>query len=133
MATFVRFEDIESWKKARVLASDLYRVTSVGLLSRDFGLSDQLRRAGVSVMANIAEGFGCGGNREFGQFLAIAHGSCSEVKSHLYLSTDAGLLTAEDFERLFKLASEAEALISGLMKYLQRSDIKGRKYPPIIN
>jgi four helix bundle protein len=128
MATFTRFEEIESWQKARHLAAEIYRVTAEGAFARDFGLRDQIRRSAVSVMANIAEGFGRGGNKEFVLFLSIARGSAVEVKSHLYVALDAGMLSETSFHPIYKLASEAEALISGLMKYLATSDARGRKF-----
>ena len=128
MATFTQFEDIEGWKKARELARQVYRATAIGPMARDFGLRDQIRRAAVSVMANIAEGFGRGGNREFVSFLSIARGSCAEVKSHAYVAFDAGLLAEQEVKAIQKLAAETEALISGLMKYLAASDARGRKF-----
>ncbi len=133
MATITRFEDIERWKKARELARHVYALCDQGMLARDFGLRDQLRRATVSIMANIAEGFGRGGNREFIQFLGYARGSAAEVKSHLYVASDVGALAPPDFERLYRLASEAEALISGLMKYLQGAEFRGRKFKSTVN
>ena len=81
MATIKRFEDIEAWKKARELTREVYRHSKVGPFSKDFGLRDQIRRAAVSVMSNIAEGFERGGNKEFMQFLAIAKGSVGEIES----------------------------------------------------
>ena len=86
-------------------------------------------------MANVAEGFGRGENREFIQFLGHARGSCAEVKSHLYVTFDAGLTGQQDFDRLYRLASEAEGLISGLMRYLQASETRGRKFqrPDTVN
>lgn len=128
MATFTRFEQIESWQKARLLASAVYRVTAEVAFARDFGLRDQIRRSAVSIMANIAEGFGRGGNKEFNSFLSMARGSAIEVKSHLYVALDASLITEQSFESLYKLASESEALISGLMKYLANSETRGRKF-----
>jgi len=128
MATFTRFEQIESWQKARLLAAEVYRMTAEGVFARDFGLRDQIRRSSVSVMANIAEGFGRGGNKEFISFLSVARGSAVEVKSHLYVALDAGLIAENSFQSLYKLASESEALISGLMKYLANSDTRGRKF-----
>lgn len=133
MATITRFEDIEGWKKARELAREEYSLSSEGPLARDFGLRDQLRRAAASVMANIAEGFGRGGNKEFIQFLGHARGSSTEVKSHLYVALDAGALPKGDFDRLYRLASEAEGLISGLMKYLQGAEFRGRKFKSTVN
>jgi four helix bundle protein len=128
MATFTRFEDIDSWKKARQLAGEICRVSAGGQLARDFGLRDQLRRAAVSVMANIAEGFGRGGHKEFVSFLSNACGSCTEIKSQLYVALDAGLVLENDFNAIYRWSSEAEALISGLMKYLASSEARGRKF-----
>ncbi|HTK72236.1 MAG TPA: four helix bundle protein [Croceibacterium sp.] len=128
MATVRCFEDLNGWKKARELSREIYFVTRSGPLARDFALRDQMRRAAVSVMANVAEGFGRGGNKEFIQFLGHARGSATEVKSHLYVALDSGELPQVEFDRLYRLASETEALISGLMRYLQNSDSRGRKF-----
>lgn len=128
MATFTRFEEIESWKKARELTGAVYRITREPELARNYGLRDQLRRASVSIMANIAEGFGRGGNREFISFLSMARGSCAETKSHLYVAKDAAELSEADFDRLYAKATEVEGLISGLMKYLAATDARGRKF-----
>ena len=100
MAKIERFEDIDAWKKARELTKIIYEVTSQGKLATDFSLRDQLRRAAVSIMANIAEGFEREGNKEFRQFLATAKGSVGEVKALLYVALDAGLTSTEQFQRL---------------------------------
>jgi len=81
MAKIEKFEDIEAWKKAREVAKEIYAISNEGLFARDFGLRDQIRRAAVSVMSNIAEGFERGGDVEFRRFLAIAKGSAGEVKA----------------------------------------------------
>jgi len=128
MATILRFEDIDGWKKARELAQAVYRAGSSTPLGRDAGLRDQMQRAAVSIMANIAEGFGRGGNREFVQFLGHARGSCAELKSHLYVALDAGMIPPQQFDQIYRLAGEAEGLASGFMKYLQNSDVRGRKF-----
>ena len=91
MGKIERFEDIDAWKKARELTKIIYEVTAQGKLATDFSLRDQLRRAAVSIMANIAEGFEREGNKEFRQFLATAKGSAGEVKALLYVALDAGL------------------------------------------
>jgi four helix bundle protein len=88
MATLRQFEDIEAWQKARELTRAVYDCSKVGLFSRDFGLRDQMRRASVSVMSNIAEGFERGGKGEFVQFLAMAKGSAGEVEAQLYVALD---------------------------------------------
>jgi four helix bundle protein len=131
MATFTRFEDIEGWQKGWHLTRSIYSATSRDLFAKDFGLRDQIRRSAVSIMANIAEGFGRGGNKEFVTFLSNARGSCAETKSHLYVALDCGLLPQLDFEAFYGLAGEAEGLISGLMKYLANSDTRGRKFKTV--
>jgi four helix bundle protein len=128
MATIHRFEDIESWKEARKLTAQLYRVCRKRPLSDDFGLCDQIRRAGVSIMANIAEGFGRGGTREFLQFLSTARGSTTELKSHFYIMLDAEYIDQPTFDDLYAKADRIETLITGFMNYLQKTDVKGRKF-----
>ncbi len=100
MAKIEKFEDIEAWQKARELSRAVYAATGDGAVARDFGLCDQIRRAAVSVMSNIAEGFGRGGNRELIQFLFIAKGSATEVQAQLYVALDAGYLNKEHFQEL---------------------------------
>ena len=128
MAKIDRFEDIEAWKKARELTKIIYEVTSQGKLATDFSLRDQLRRAAVSIMANIAEGFEREGNKEFRQFLATAKGSAGEVKALLYVALDAGLTSMEQFQRIRTLADEASRLLAGFLRYLKTSDKKGSKF-----
>jgi four helix bundle protein len=128
MATFQRFVDIDAWKKARNLTSNIYRVTKNSSFSKDFSLRDQIRRASVSVMANIAEGFGRSGSSEFAQFLAVAKGSACEVNSHLYVALDQGYITKQECDSLTILAEQTVNLIGGLMKYLQQSNLKGAKF-----
>lgn len=123
-----KFEDIESWKKARALTIDIYQATASGQFVRDFDLKDQIRRASVSVLSNIAEGFERGGDKEFLQFFAVAKGSCGEVRAQLYLALDQGCLSTDVFERLLKNATEVSQLISGFIKYLKGSGFRGHKY-----
>ena len=128
MMRIKRFEDIESWKRARALTNEIYKATASGRFVRDFGLKDQIRRAAVSVLSNIAEGFERGGDKEFLQFLAVAKGSCGEVRAQLYVALDQGYVSPDIFERLSKNAAEVSQLISGLMKYLKGSSLRGSKY-----
>ena len=128
MAKIERFEDIDAWKKARELTKIIYEVTAQGKLAADFSLRDQLRRAAVSIMANIAEGFEREGNKEFRQFLATAKGSAGEVKALLYVALDAGLISTEQFQRIRALADEASRLLAGFLRYLKTSDKKGSKF-----
>lgn len=128
MGKIERFEDLEAWKKARILTRDIYQITGQGNISKEFGLKDQLRRAAVSIMSNIAEGFERGGNKEFVQFLSIAKGSAGEVRSQLYVTLDAGFISQEVFESLYQDTTKIGQLIGGLMKYLSESKLKGIKY-----
>ncbi|MEO7970596.1 MAG: four helix bundle protein [bacterium] len=123
-----KFEDIESWKKARELTNDIYQLTTIGLFVRDYGLKDQIRRAAVSILSNIAEGFERGGDKEFLQFLAIAKGSSGEVRAQLYVALDQGYLSLESFNRISKNAVEVGQLLAGLMRYLKGSPLRGSRY-----
>ena len=128
MASFRTFTDIDAWQAARELTSLVYAATRTAPFSKDFVLRDQIRRASVSIMANIAEGFGRSGSSEFIQFLAVAKGSACEVISHICVALDQACVSRQEFERLNKLAEKTVHLIGGLMKYLQQSTIKGAKY-----
>jgi four helix bundle protein len=128
MATFKRFEEIECWKKARELTRRIYQITSKPAFARDFGLRDQIRRAAVSVMSNIAEGYDRSGTAEFIHFLATAKGSAAEVRCQLYVAIDQGYVQEDIFVELNALASETGNMIGGLMKYLRFSGYKGSKF-----
>lgn len=128
MATFQQFEDIDAWQRARELVQRIYTLTDREEFGKDFSLKDQIRRAGVSIMSNIAEGFERDGTREFIQFLSIAKGSVGEVRSQLYVAFDRGYVTRDEFENLVNLASETARLIAGLVNYLKKSRIRGTKY-----
>ena len=128
MATIVRFEDLEAWKIARELTREIYRVTSADKFSRDFGLGDQLRRASVSIMSNIAEGFERDGNREFCNFLSIGKGSAGEVRAQLYVAFDQGYISRDEFELLCRKATDSGRMIAGLANYLRKSGFSGAKF-----
>lgn len=128
MAKITRFEDIESWRKSRELTKSIYRITLKQRFSRDFGLRDQIRRAAVSILSNIAEGFERDGDKEFIQFLSLAKGSCGELRAQLYVALDQEYIDQQEFAVLSNLATEISRMISGLMKYLKQSGMQGRKY-----
>lgn len=119
MAKIERFEDIVAWQKARELVKEVYRLSSDGRFAKDYGLRDQLRRASVSVMLNIAEGFARKTSREFLQFLVVAHGSVAEVQSALYVALDQGYISRTQFESFYKRAEETSKLIMGFSNYLR--------------
>lgn len=94
----------------------------------DFGLRDQIRRAAISVMSNIAEGFERGGNQEFVQFLYVAKASCGEVRSQLYVALDQGYATTDECEKLLQLFMRLSGMIANLIAYLRESEMKGEKF-----
>src|SRR4030095_10024816 len=128
MATFKKFEEIECWKRARELTRRIYEITNKPAFSRDFGLKDQIRRAAVSVMSNIAEGYDRSGTAEFVHFLATAKGSAAEVRCQLYVAADQGYVQEDHFMELNALAAETSRMVAGLMKYLRASGYKGAKF-----
>jgi four helix bundle protein len=122
------FEDLNVWKQARQLTQEVYRLTKTETFFKDFGLRDQIRRAAISVMSNIAEGFERGGNQEFVQFLYVAKASCGEVRSQLYVALDQGYAMSNDSEKLLQLFRRLSGMISNLITYLRKSDMKGEKF-----
>jgi len=114
-----QFEDIEAWKEARKLVNDIYKLTDEKLFSRDFGLKDQIQRAAVSCMSNIAEGFDSGTNLQFIQFLLYARRSSSEVQSILYVALDRHYITTQEFQDAYQEAKLAAKLINGFITYLK--------------
>ena len=128
MATITRFEDIEAWQLGRELKQQIYARSKAGEFAKDFALKDQIRRAAISVTANIAEGFEREGNREFIQFLSISKGSCGELQDHLYTALDEAYITQPQFDMLYAQSSEVGRKIGAFMSYLQRTEIRGRKF-----
>ncbi len=125
MGGVARFEDLVAWRKSRELTKVIYEVTRDGALARDFGLRDQIRRASVSIMSNVAEGFARAGNREFQRYLTMAHASCAELRSQLYVASDVGYLDLESFEALMGSAEEVSRVIAGLRSSLGRKRSSG--------
>ena len=128
MATVERFEDLIAWQKARQFAHEIYELTCLDKFSRDFSLVDQIRRSSGSVMDNIAEGFDRGGNKEFIHFLFIAKSSLSETKSQLYRAFDREYINEDILKEKLEKADELSKIIGGLISYLQKSNISGRKF-----
>jgi four helix bundle protein len=109
-----RFEDLRAWQKSRELAGAICRATAAGKFARDHGLRDQIQRAAVSIMSNIAEGFGRHSRPEMRQFLAIARASSFEVRSQLYLARDLDYLTEAEHDQLHALCEEVGRLVAAL-------------------
>lgn len=128
MGTVNSFEDLFVWQKARELVNLIYNYTRKSDFSRDYGLSDQIRRAAVSVMSNIAEGFERGSKEETIYFLYIAKGSCGEVRAQLYTAFDQKYITNEELKRGIELAKYISSLISNFISSLKVSRYKGLKF-----
>ncbi len=128
MSNIQKFKDILAWQRARELTKEVYAHAKAGSFARDFGLKDQIQRAAVSIMGNVAEGFDRGGDKEFIQFLSISKGSCGEVKSHLYAALDQKYVNPTQFNQLYNSADEVGRLLAGFMAYLKQSDLRGRKF-----
>jgi four helix bundle protein len=114
-----RFEEIESWKMARELTRSVYRLVKDSGFSMDLGLRDQVCRAAVSVMANIAEGFDSGSKAEFARFLSYAQRSCSELQSEMYVALDQDYISQQQFEEVYSQAEGARVKLGAFIKYLK--------------
>jgi four helix bundle protein len=116
MSAILKFEEMERWQKARTIAKTVYLLSEKEKFSRDYGLRDQIRRASVSIMSNIAEGFERGTNKEIIQFLYIAKGSSGEVRTQLYIAFDLGYINKDEFENLSAELLALSKQISGFIK-----------------
>lgn len=128
MARIEKFEDIEAWKMAREVTKLIYEVSSNEKFCRDFALVNQIRRASISILSNVAEDFERSGNKEFLQFLAVAKGSCGEVRAQFYVAFDQKYIDESKFREIADKLSETSRLIAGFMKYLQQSEMRGNKF-----
>ena len=122
MAKFDGFEEIEAWKKAFDVTLRIYRLTENGRFAKDFGLRDQIRRASVSIMANIAEGHGRRSNSEFANFLNLARGSAHEVQSHLHVAVGLGYIERVEFDEIYRTLADVSRMTLGLARYLREND-----------
>jgi len=127
MATLGRFEDFQVSQKARELTKEVYSVTKLSEFSKDYALRDQIRRAAISVLSNIAEGVERKGCREFINFLNIAKGSASEVRAQLYVSLDQGYINQETCDKICELTLEIGRMLSALQK--QRQIYEEKNFP----
>ena len=119
MPTIIRFEDIEAWKTARELTRIIYALTEQGQFTRDFGLKNQIQRASVSVMSNIAEGFESLTQAQFLEYLGRSKASAGEVRCQLYIALDLKYVTQEQFTQVFDLADKSSRQLARFMDYLE--------------
>lgn len=128
MSAIQKFEDLKVWQKAREVNLEIYKLSNKGTFSKDFGLRDQIRRASVSILSNVAEGFERNGNKEFNQFLSIAKASAAEVRAQLYVAKDLEYISNDEFTEVVNGLIEVSKMLSGLMSYLKATEIKGSKF-----
>ena len=128
MATFKTFEEITVWQKARILCTKIHSISTTTDLAKDYKLKDQINGSSGSVMDNIAEGFGRGGNKEFIQFLGISYGSICECQSQLYRLLDRNYIDKKLFDELYFLCADIRKMVFGLISYIQKTSIKGVKF-----
>jgi four helix bundle protein len=119
MTTAKRFEELEVWQKAKDLTNLIYRLSASGLFARDFGLRDQMRRAAVSIMSNIAEGFESQTQVLFIQFLGRAKGFAGELRAQLYIALEQDYITDEEFKSVSSLVELCSKQLARLIQYLQ--------------
>jgi len=119
MSTIVRFDEIQAWQTARELTRLVYRLSGQGVFAKDFGLRDQIRRAAVSVMSNIAEGFESQTQAQFVRYLSLSKGSAGEVRSQAYVAMDLEYITADEFKTLFDLADKNSRQLARFIAYLE--------------
>lgn len=128
MPTIRRFEDLEAWKAARDLVKQAYKITASFPKNETYALANQMQRAAVSVMSNIAEGFERGSNKEFIQFLYIARSSCGELRSQSYIALDLGYTQDPEIQDMQGKCRRVAGIINGLIDYLKKTEIKGHKF-----
>jgi four helix bundle protein len=121
------FEELHIYQRARELANAIYAITKNGEFSRDLALLNQLRRAAVSVISNIAEGFERGSKTEFIQFLFIAKASCGEARAQLHIAHDQKYIAQTEYERLYELCKQTSGMITNFIAHLQKSSYLGQK------
>ena len=123
-----RFEDTEVWQLAREICNDVEVLFDTTPLGKRYALVNQMDRSSGSIMDNIAEGFGRGGNLEFRNFLGFSKGSCNELKSQLYRAKDKKLISSEQFQILTDKLDKENAKLGSFISYLSRTEYKGTKF-----
>jgi four helix bundle protein len=128
MATVQKFEELEVWRKSRLVENAIFALASIGKLSKDFDLKKQMNRSSGSIMDNIAEGFGRGGRNEFIQFLTISRGSATELQSQLQRCFDRKYISEEQFSVNYNNVEELLKMLTGFINYLNKTNIRGNKF-----
>ncbi len=124
---FKKLEEIEVWRRGCRLAVDIYKLTKSADFNSDWGLRDQIRRAAVAIPSNIAEGYGRDTDAEFNRFLMIARGSCTELRTQIYIAHAVGYFKKQTADKLIDECAQIASMLSGLSKYLKKSSISTKK------
>lgn len=119
MPTYTQFEDLPVWKTARQLTVRIYKITGANTFAKDFGLRNQIRRAAVSLMSNIAEGFEHDTQAQFILYLGRSRASAGEIRCQLHIALDLNYISKTQFQELALLAADCSKQIYGLIKYLR--------------
>lgn len=124
MSKIEKFEDIQAWQEARSLTNEIYTVSGSGQWAKDYALRDQIRRASISVMSNIAEGFERRTDTEFARFLSMAKASASEVKAQLYIALDQSYIDQHQFDKLYEQCDKVSRFLGSFIRYLRNDDAR---------
>lgn len=128
MTPIVRFEEIEAWQTARMLTRIVYKQTQSGKFAKDYGLSDQMRRASISIMSNIAEGFESRTTALFRDYLGRAKASAGEIRAQIYVAKDIGYISEIEFSEIYELCDKCSRQIARFMQYLVKQPMAIRDY-----
>ena len=128
MATIKTFKELDAWIKAIELSKFIYHLVSKDSFQKDYPLLNQIKKASISIASNIAEGFEREGNKELIQYLTIAKGSAAEVQTQVHIAFEVGHISEKEFERADGLCTEVLKLLSGFIRYLNRTPLEGNKF-----
>ncbi len=124
MATIEKFEELEVWKISMELCTDIYRLTNTTLFAKDFGLKDQIRRSAISVPSNISEGYERDGKNQFLYFLAIAKGSCGELRTQLKIARSLNYVDEKEYTLINEKFLSTSKQLAGFINYLKKHQAK---------
>ena len=127
MGNIEKFEDLEVWQNASDLAVEIYKISSVGKLARDFGLRDQLQRASISISNNISEGFEYDNNKDFIKYLRFAKGSAGEVRNIINFLHKIEFIGKDTYRRFFEKLISLSKQLKGFITYLKKYEANKKK------
>lgn len=126
MATIEKFEELEVWKTSMELCTEIYKLTNTELFSKDYGLKDQIRRSAISVPSNISEGYERDGKNQFLYFLAIAKGSCGELRTQLKIAKSLNYVQEKEYNLINEKCLSTSKQLAGFINYLKQHQSKNK-------